>query len=229
MALIGTAFLAIWHDIKPEGEAEYNRWHTQEHMPERVGVPGFERARRYADWKLTKYRYYTLYDGTTLDVFQSAPYRERLNNPTPWSNRMQPNFLNFARSACLTLASVGAGVGGAIATIRLNFADGDVATLRSGSGKIADAIMQLHGICGVHIGKAEPSVTRVHTRETELRRLTGEDVFDAVIMVEGIGRGEVEAAMPAVQKILKDAGLKIASSEAAIYDLAYSLLPGEAE
>lgn len=229
MALIGTAFMAIWHDIKPEGEVEYNRWHTQEHMPERIGVPGFERARRYADWNLAKYRYYTLYEGATLDVFQSPAYRARLNAPTPWSNRMQPNFLNFARSACATLASVGVGVGGAIATVRLNFTDGDSAALGGVSRKIADQIMQLHGICGVHIGKAEPSVTRVQTRETELRRLTGEDVFDAVIMVEGIGRGEVEAAMPGVQKSLKDAHLKIASSEAAVYDLAYSLSSGEAD
>jgi hypothetical protein len=39
-------FLAIRHDIRAEGEPEYNRWHTREHMPERLGIPGLEAGRR---------------------------------------------------------------------------------------------------------------------------------------------------------------------------------------
>lgn len=223
MALKGAAFLAIWHDIKPEGEPEYNRWHTQEHMPERISVPGFKRARRYVDWNLAKYRYYTLYEGASLDVFQSDAYRARLNSPSEWTTRMQPNFLNFARSACTTLISVGSGVGGTLATIRLNFRDGNAEGLRRATSRIAEQIMQLDGVVGVHIGKAEPSVTRVQTRETELRRLTGEDVFDAVIMVESIGRREMEAAMPGAKAIIAGSGLEIASSESGVYDLAYAI------
>src|ERR1700704_4523409 len=131
MALNGTAFLAIWNDIEPRGEAEFGEWHTREHMPERVGVPGFERGRRFIDGKRAKHRYFTLYEGTTLDVFQSPAYRARLNAPTEWSMRVPPPFLNFVRSACLTLASHGLGVGGALATIRLNLtlASGDTARL----------------------------------------------------------------------------------------------------
>jgi hypothetical protein len=34
--------------------------------------------------------------------------------------------------------------------------------------------------------------------ETELRHQTGEDVFDAVVMVEGIGRRQLEDAVAAV-------------------------------
>ena len=47
MPLLGRGVLAIWHTITPEGEAEYWRWHDREHIPERVGVPGFLRGRRY--------------------------------------------------------------------------------------------------------------------------------------------------------------------------------------
>ena len=41
MALKGRAFMAVWHDIAPAGEAECNTWHTREHVPEHLGVPGF--------------------------------------------------------------------------------------------------------------------------------------------------------------------------------------------
>jgi hypothetical protein len=227
MALKGTAFLAIWNDITPESEPEYGEWHTREHMPERVGVPGFELGRRYADRNLEKHRYYTLYEGATLDVFQSDAYRARLNAPTAWSMRMQPQFLNFVRSACATLASSGLGVGGALATIRLNFENGDTSSLTRTARGIADSIAKLDGINGAHIGKAEPSVTRVQTKETELRKLTGEDVFDAVVMVEGIGRRHVEAALPGVERILAAAALGITLRESATYDLAYLIAPGE--
>ena len=47
MGLLGSAVLAIWNDIAPGGDAEFNHWHTREHVPERVGVPGFLRGRRY--------------------------------------------------------------------------------------------------------------------------------------------------------------------------------------
>jgi hypothetical protein len=29
MALLDTAFLAIWHDVAPDQDAEYVRWHTR--------------------------------------------------------------------------------------------------------------------------------------------------------------------------------------------------------
>jgi len=40
--------LAIYHDLPDHEHARFKAWHTYEHMPERVGVPGFVRARRYA-------------------------------------------------------------------------------------------------------------------------------------------------------------------------------------
>jgi len=47
MSLAGKGAVAIWHDIAPEGRAEFYRWHGLEHMPERAGIPGFLRGRRY--------------------------------------------------------------------------------------------------------------------------------------------------------------------------------------
>jgi hypothetical protein len=136
MPLKGRAFMAIWHDIEASGEAEYSDWHTRQHMPERLGVPGFLAGRRGVDWDLAHQRWFTLYETRTLEVLSSNEYRARLNNPTPWSNRTQPNFRNFARSACILSASTGRGFGGAMATIRLNMREDELTTFEACAGRI---------------------------------------------------------------------------------------------
>jgi hypothetical protein len=227
MPLKGSGFMAIWHDIEAEGEAEYNLWHTREHMPERLGVPGFELGRRWADWNRQKHRYFTLYEARTIDVFGSELYRARLNAPSAWSLRVQPHFTNFVRSACRTIVTVGQGIGGAMATLRLGFAPGEgKGTFSARSHALAHEIMRLDGVTSAHIGYADPTVTRVQTRESDLRTLTGEDVFDAVVMVDGIGRRELERALPAIEALLIPAA-GVASRESAVYDLAYLLGPAE--
>jgi hypothetical protein len=223
MPLRGAAFLAIWHDIEEHGEVEYNDWHTREHMPERVRLPGFEAGRRWVGRSLDHHRYFTLYEAATLDVLGSATYRARLDAPTPWTHKVQPTFTNFVRAACRATASEGRGTGGALATIRVEFADsGRREPFARASGPLAVEALAHHGITSVHVGIAEPSVTRAPTAESALRELTGEDVFDAVVLVDGIGRAEVEAALPSIEAAFARA-LAEASTASAVYDLAYAL------
>jgi len=227
MPLKGSGFLAIWHDIKAEGEPEYNAWHTREHMPERLGVPGFELGRRWVDWNLAKHRYFTLYEARTIDVFGSEPYRVRLNAPSAWTHQVQPYFTNFVRSACRTIVSVGRGIGGAMATIRVDLApDAGKAVFGARSDALASEIMPLDGVTSVHIGYADPTVTRVPTKESELRNATGEDVFDAVVMIDGIGRRELERVLPRIEALLTPAA-GVAAKESGVYDLAYLLTAQE--
>ena len=47
MPLRGTAALAMWWDMAPDMKAEFEDWHSHEHFPERLGVPGFHRASRW--------------------------------------------------------------------------------------------------------------------------------------------------------------------------------------
>ena len=37
----------IWNDIAPGMERAFRDWHDEEHIPERVGVPGFLSGRRF--------------------------------------------------------------------------------------------------------------------------------------------------------------------------------------
>jgi hypothetical protein len=220
VTLRGEAFLAMWHDITPAGEAEFNAWHTREHMPERVAVPGFEVGRRYVDWQLETYRYFTLYEGRTLDVFNSKPYLARLNAPTPWSIKVQPSFLNFIRCACRTIHTEGQGVGGALLTARLDFA-ADGAGFTTAAPELVETVSGLDGVTAVHVGLAEPAITSVRTRETELKGLTTQGQFDAVVLVEGYGRPHLEALRARVTELIATSG--VAHTRTAVYDLAYVL------
>jgi hypothetical protein len=222
MPLNGKAFLVVWHDIKEQAEAEYNLWHTVQHMPERVGIPGFQVGRRYVNWDLSMHRYFTLYEGDSLDAFGSDAYRERLDSPTEWTTRIAPAFTNFIRSTCEMLASNGRGVGGVLATLRLRIDDLAEVPFRSEAVYLAGEFLQLPGIVGVHLGCTTPERAYLDTTESALRMTTGDDEFDAVVMVEGIGRGEVEAARGAIESWAGAIqGVNIAGG--AIYDLAYFL------
>lgn len=217
--------MIVWHDIREADEPEYHRWHTREHMPERLGVPGFLRGRRGVDWSLARHRYLTLYEGEQLDVFGSAAYLQRLNNPTPWTNRMQPAFYNFIRSGCAVVSTTGRGVGGAMITLRISFDGASEAKLVADTAAITEQIMALDGVSSVDIGSARPEITGAKTRETELRGTTSDGLFDAVLLVDGIGRRELEAARPAVLDILQTLGWSSKPEDVAVYDMAYMLEP----
>ena len=45
--MLGNAAVAMWWDIAPEVRAEWEDWHTREHMPERLAIPGFLRGTRW--------------------------------------------------------------------------------------------------------------------------------------------------------------------------------------
>ncbi|MEO8280626.1 MAG: tripartite tricarboxylate transporter substrate-binding protein [Ideonella sp.] len=99
--LVG-ALLALWNDVDPALDAEYNDWHGREHVPERLNVPGILWARRYlrASPVPTMPRYLTMYGLRDADVLESEAYDRLLREPTPWSFRMRPALVNISRWVC---------------------------------------------------------------------------------------------------------------------------------
>lgn len=95
------ALLALWNDVDPEVEAEYEDWHANEHVPERLTVPGILDACRYAAMApALRPRYLTLYALASAEVLDSSAYRHLLAHPTPASARMRPHLRNVARWVC---------------------------------------------------------------------------------------------------------------------------------
>lgn len=224
MALTGSAFLAIFHDIDPPSWTEYMEWHTREHMPERLSIPGFTVGKRLINHTLPRYRYGTVYGGETAEVFRSPAYLERLNNPTEWSNKVQPTFRNFLRVACERVVSNGVGDGGAMATVRLDFRDGaGEDDLRAGAEALCAALLKVTGACCAHIGLARSEISGVKTRETELRPGMAEKEFDAIVLVEGSGLPELEASVGAIEAAIAESGCGLGDPATIVYTLAYQL------
>src|SRR6186713_2598772 len=97
MPLMGEGLLVAWTDVLPEAEQAFNRWYTLEHVPERIGIPGFLRGRRYVAGQRERHRYFTLYETRTIDVLRSPAYVARLNEPSPGTRAMMPSFRNMMR------------------------------------------------------------------------------------------------------------------------------------
>jgi hypothetical protein len=104
-------------DVDAEAIEEHDRWHTHEHLPERLSIPGFHRGTR---WIATEGgpRYLVLYEVESLATLRSEAYLARLNNPTPWTTRMMPHYRGMNRGLCAVLGSFGFGQGGTAALIR---------------------------------------------------------------------------------------------------------------
>lgn len=227
MGLKGSAFLAMWHDIAEGSTGEYVEWHTREHMPERLSIPGFRTGKRLHAPDAARYAFGTIYAGDDAEVFRSPAYLERLNNPTPWTAEVAPSFRNFLRVACERIATAGKGDGGSMATVRCDFARKDAAAiLRETGQRLAEAILALPGVCCVHLGLARSEISGVRTRETELRDAMAEKGFDAVILVEGASRPGLEAALPEAERLAVATGA-LASPKADLYETAFCLTSEE--
>lgn len=101
MPEVATALLALWNDVDPQRETEYNDWHAREHVPERLTVPGMLWALRYAHaGGTTLPRYLTLYGLRHVAVLDSAAYQRLLAEPTPASRAMRPALRHIARWVC---------------------------------------------------------------------------------------------------------------------------------
>ncbi len=216
-----SAFLAIWNDVASDQEAAWLDWHTHEHMPERVCVDGFLVGRRYLALDDTGTRYFTLYEGSDLHVFDGPAYLERLNNPTPWTRRMSPAFRNFARGACQCSARRGRGETGALLAIRLDRAPATTAALDADA--VADALTCDAVVTTVAIGVCDHAVTRVETAERSTRSGTADDIFAATILIEALDPRALIACQERIGPIVAAHAPDYRITSSCRYELSYRL------
>jgi hypothetical protein len=183
MALLGQGAFVAWHGVAKGREADYDRWHSHEHMLERVAIPGFLRGRRYvavADGP----RYLVVYEVADIGVLTSPAYLERLNNPSSWTREVMPAVCGMNRTLCRVAASSGHGIGHAALTIRLSPQAGRQEEL---AGRLRTELERLAGspgLVGGHLLVADEMASRAPTREKELRAQP-DAVANWVLLVEG--------------------------------------------
>lgn len=186
MALAGEGAVAIWHDIAPEGREEFYAWHGEEHMPERVGIPGFVRGRRYVAIEADR-EFFNLYEALSPEVLTGSDYQARLDAPTPWTVRTIAHFRNVARSICRVAASHGRGCGGLVATARYDVPPEEAGRHRKQmTEEFLPRLAAERGIAGAHLLVGDAAASGRETAEKRARG-GGTETPGWVLVVEGWG------------------------------------------
>ena len=191
MALLGNGVMVFWHDYSGD-ESDFLHWHSTEHMPERVGIPGFRRGRRYAAIA-GEPKYLAFYETESVETLTSEAYLACLNDPTPWTRRCLGGFRNNNRTLCRVRASLGHGQGAAMLSVRLSPAAGEAEALAAwASGTLIPDLVGRPGMMGAHLLQGDEGASRVETDEKALRE-TADEVADWVLMIEAISAAPLRA------------------------------------
>lgn len=167
MAFLGQAAVAMWWNMAAEHREEFEHWHSHEHFPERMGIPGFLRGSRWASVDSAE-GFFVLYELENYDTLTSPGYRERLNNPTPWSTKMMPHHRDMVRSQCRLLHSSGGGIARHALTVRLSPAEGCDAELLDYFSALAPAFVSQPGGVAFHVLRTE-TPQAASTKEQQIR------------------------------------------------------------
>lgn len=208
------AFLALWNDVDSARVAEYEAWHTQEHVPERVASPGFLEGCRYRAAERATQRYFTLYTLETLAALRTPRYAEVVERPTPWSQRMRPALRDFRRYACEVVLRTGRGRGGAIATL---VADAEP-PLPAASSMTPDLtpFADAGGVVAIRLGAAD--TTTPFPLAAALKGAPTEG-SPRVLLVEALDRAAADACMDVIEALWRSAGASVLLR--ASYDLVF--------
>jgi hypothetical protein len=113
------ALLLLWNDIEVSRTQEYERWHTLEHVPERVWVPGYVSGNRYASADEAFSKYFTVYELENIESLASREYQDLVEQPTPWSTSMRLSFSGFLRKTGPVVAGAGVSLGSVACAVRM--------------------------------------------------------------------------------------------------------------
>ncbi len=194
MPLLGKAAMLLSFDVAGDAVPEHDDWHTHEHLPERLSIPGFLRGSRWVSTN-GKPGYFVMYEVDELATLQSEAYLERLNHPSPWTSRMMTHYRGMIRGFCSVSGSRGVGIGQAGLLIRFKPEDaGAESPLRA--WLLDDALPRLvtrRGLGSAHLfeGASTP-------RMTNEQRIRGTDAgIDWALLVTGYSEDAVANLMEA--------------------------------
>lgn len=169
--------LAIFNNVAPGREAEFNAWFQHEHLAERIAVPGFLLGRRYEAVSGDR-RYFNYYLTQSPDVLTSAAYLARVNDPTPMTRMvMSEIFRDMIRTVCRRTYKCGDVRGAAAAVVRFDRRPNEAALRDLVETLVRDDTVA----CGeVWMGAHPPAL--VQTEEERLRG--GDRRIEACLLIE---------------------------------------------
>ena len=215
--MIGSAAMLLSFDVEASAIEEHDRWHTHEHLPERLSIPGFLRGTRWTALKGAP-RYMVVYEVQGLETLASEAYLARLNNPTPWTQKMMPHYRGMSRGLCRVLGNFGSGQGGVAALIRFTPNEGDAEALhRWLLEETLPALPRMPGVGSAVLLQAAQAAAM-----TNEQRIRGADAgLDDAIILTGYDEGPIgECARRLNDDLVRHGATRLTSG---IYRHAYSL------
>jgi hypothetical protein len=169
--------LAIFNNVAPGREAEFEEWFQHEHLAERIAVPGFLLGRRH-EAVSGRPRYFNFYLTESAGILKSAAYLERLDHPTPITRKiMSEIFKDMIRTVCHRTLRLGAMRGAAAITLRF-MERVDQNALRTA----AEQLMKDKAVACAEIWSAADAATIPVSEEERLRG--GDRRIEACLYVE---------------------------------------------
>lgn len=215
----------MWWDMAPDMKSEFEHWHSHEHFPERLAVPGFRRASRWTSATGGE-GVFVMYELASHGVLSSDAYVRHLNAPTPWSTKMMPHHRHMVRSQCHVLASAGSAAARHALTVRLSPREGRADELLAALRPLCDALAQRPGLVGAHLLRHE---TPVMAQTTEQRIRHSADRFaDGVLVVTAYAGEVLEGLLQA--ELAEDALCRLGAAEGRVgglYTLSHSAVAEE--
>ncbi len=99
---VGSAVLIVMMEVDEADDAVFNKWYNEEHLPERMSIPGYISARRFMldpeDGQANNVmRYLCIWELEDGSPLQSAFYKEQNAKPTPTKDAAGAVVKNRAR------------------------------------------------------------------------------------------------------------------------------------
>jgi hypothetical protein len=211
--------MLLLFDVADDAVDEHDDWHTHEHMPERLAIPGFLRGTRWTRG-VSGPRYCVVYEVEALAVLDSPAYRARLDDPTPWTARMMSRYIGMRRTLCEVTAGDGDGIGAACLVVTFAPEEGRAAQLRQRLiTDVMPALIRRRGLAACRL--LESSLRATMTREQAIRGRDG--VVHSALWVTGYDADVVASLSSADLSAQRLADCGAVAIEHAVFALAYSL------
>ena len=183
------AALLLLFDVAGDAIVEHDDWHTREHLPERLAIPGFLRGSRWIAATGAP-RYFVMYEVSEVATLSSPAYLARLNSPTPWTAKMMKSYIGMRRALCSVVASFGAGLGSTAILVRFSAEPARRHALHDWlMREVLPGVAAQPGIASARIFAA--AMDAGITREQEIRGRDG--TLDCALLVTGYDAGVVAA------------------------------------
>ena len=223
MAMRGRAALAMWWDMSADMKQEFEFWHTHEHFPERLGIPGFLRSSRWTDADSGK-GVFVLYELEDFSVLSSQPYLARLNAPTPWSTTLMPHHRNMVRAQSHVEVSCGGVAARYGTTLRFSMGIRNADVVAAALMPRLRSLSQESGLVGAHVLRHETPPIEL-TNEQKIRGASDKP-GDWVAFVCGYERQRLQSLAKTLDPILSEFGVS-RDGDWQTYALSYSAIPSD--